>query len=133
MLKTIGLRKHLLCGLLVLISMIASAPIQAQFADFGFGDKPPAEKLSAKGYLSIDKVQPGSQFQIAIVVDITEGWHVNANPAGEGLIATEIIFPNTPHLTFGEAVYPTGEVLELGSIGEAPSITIPLLSGSKPI
>ena len=57
---------------------------------------------------------------MAVVVEIAEGWHVNANPAGEGLIATEVIFPDTPHLTGGEMVYPVGEVLELGSIGEAP-------------
>ena len=93
---------------------------QAQLADFGLIEKPSAEKLTAKGYLSVDKVQPGSQFQIAVVVEITEGWHVNANPAGEGLIGTEIILPDTPNLTFGETVYPTGEVLKLGSIGEAP-------------
>ena len=120
MLETIGLRKNLFYGLLVLIAMLYPAHIQAQLADFGFGEKPPAEKLSAKGYLSLDKVQPGSQFQIAVVVEIAEGWHVNANPAGEGLIATEVVFPDTPHLTFGEAVYPKGEVLALGSIGEAP-------------
>ena len=112
--------KNLFCGLVVLIVMLYPVHIQAQFADFGFGEKPPVEKLSAKGYLSIDKVQPGSQFQIAVVVEIVEGWHVNANPAGEGLIATEVIFPDTPHFTFGEVVYPTGEVLALGSIGEAP-------------
>ena len=120
MLETIRLRKNLFYGLLVLIAMLYPARIQAQLADFGFGEKPPAEKLSAKGYLSLDKVQPGSQFQIAVVVEIAEGWHVNANPAGEGLIATEVVFPDTPHLTFGEAVYPKGEVLALGSIGEAP-------------
>ena len=112
--------KNLVCGLVVLIVMMYPAHIQAQFADFGLGEKSPVEKLSAKGYLSIDKVQPGSQFQIAVVVEILEGWHVNANPAGEGLIATEVIFPDTPHLTFGEVVYPKGEVLALGSIGEAP-------------
>ena len=120
MLETIKLPKYIAYGVLVLIIMVSPVPLQAQLADFGFGDKPVAEKLSVKGYLSLDKVQPGSQFQIAVVVEITEGWHVNANPAGEGLIATEVIFPDTPHLTFGEVVYPKGEVLALGSIGEAP-------------
>ena len=120
MLETIRLHKYLRCGLLVLAIMVTSAPVQAQLADFGFGESAPVEKLSVKGYLSLDKVQPGSQFQIAVVVEIAQGWHVNANPAGEGLIATEVIFPDTPHLTFGETVYPKGEVLALGSIGEAP-------------
>ncbi len=118
--KTIRLHKYLCCGLLVLAIMVTSAPVQAQLADFGFGESAPVEKLSVKGYLSLDKVQPGSQFQIAVVVEIAQGWHVNANPAGEGLIATEVVLPDTPHLAFGEIVYPKGEVLALGSIGEAP-------------
>ena len=120
MLKIFKLHKFLLWILLTLSTITFPIYVQAQLADFGFVEKLPAEKLTAKGYLSVDKVQPGSQFQIAVVVEITEGWHVNANPAGEGLIASEIILPDTPYLTFGEAVYPTGEVLKLGSIGEAP-------------
>ena len=120
MLNTIKLRKYLLWCALALITITSPICVQAQFTDFGLGEGPPVEKLTAKGSLSLDKVQLGSQFQMAVVVEIAEGWHVNANPAGEGLIATEVIFPDTPHLTFGEVVYPTGEVLELGSIGKAP-------------
>ena len=120
MLKIFKLHKFLLWILFTLGTVTFPIYVQAQFGDFGFVEKPPAAKLTAKGYLSVDKVQPGSQFQIAVVVEIAEGWHVNANPAGEGLIATEIIFPDTPSLTFGEAAYPTGEVLKIDSIGEAP-------------
>ena len=120
MLHIIRFRKYLFCGLFVLTTGLSPVCIQAQLGDFGFGGSPPVEKLSAKGYLSLNKVQPGSQFQIAVVVEIAEGWHVNANPAAEGLIATEVVLLDTPHLTFGEVVYPKGEVLALGSIGEAP-------------
>lgn len=120
MLRTSKLHKYLFWGVLTLVTMIFPVHVQAQFADFGLDEKLPTEKLTAKGYLSVDKVQPGSQFQMAVVVEIAEGWHVNANPAGEGLIATEVIFPEMSHLTVGEMVYPAGDVLELGSIGEAP-------------
>ena len=120
MLKNPILHKSVFWTLLILGAITFPMSAQAQLADFGLVEKPPVEKLTASGYLSVDKVQPGSQFQIAVVVEIAEGWHVNANPAGEGLIGTEILFPDTPHLTFGEAVYPRGEVLKLGSIGEAP-------------
>ena len=120
MLKTVKLHKYLFCGLLTLITVCFPIRTQAQFADFGLGTKPVVEKLSAKGYLSVDKVQPGSQFQIAVVVEIAKEWHVNANPANEGLIATEVTLPDAPYLTFGDVVYPAGEVLKLGSIGEAP-------------
>ena len=135
MLKIPKLHKSLLWMLLTLGTITLPIGAQAQLADFGLVEKPPAEKLTAKGYLSVDKVQPGSQFQIAVVVEIAEGWHVNANPAGEGLIGTEIIFPDTSYLTFGEVIYPTGEVLKLGSIGEAPvyhdTITIGIQTDSN--
>ena len=140
MLKTVELHKYLFCSLLTVIALCFPIRVQAQLADFGLGAQPVAEKLSAKGYLSIDKVQPGSQFQIAVVVEIAEGWHVNANPAKEGLIATEITLPDVSHLTFGEVVYPAGDVLQLGSVGEAPvyhdTITIGIqadLSRAAPI
>ena len=120
MLRTIKHHQYLFWSLLTLIALTCPIHAQAQLADFGLGEKTPVEKLSVKDYLSLDKVQPGSQFQIAVVVEIAKGWHVNANPAKEGFIATEVILPESPHLTFGEAVYPAGDVLKLGSIGEAP-------------
>ena len=138
--KTVELHKYLFCSLLTVIALCFPIRVQAQLADFGLGAQPVVEKLSAKGYLSVDKVQPGSQFQIAVVVEIAEGWHVNANPAKEGLIATEITLPDVSHLTFGEVVYPEGDVLQLGSVGEAPvyhdTITIGIqadLSQAAPI
>ena len=117
MLKT--RHKYIHCCLLTLLAVTFPLCTQAQFADFGLGGEAPIEKLSAKGYLSLDKLHPGSQFQIAVVAEIAKGWHVNANPAKEGFIATEVTPPEVPHLTFGEIVYPAGEVLKLGSIGEA--------------
>ena len=120
MLRNVQRHQHLFWALLALIAITFPMRAEAQLADFGFGEKVPVEKLTAKGYLSLDKVQPGSQFQIAVVVKIAEGWHVNANPAKEGFIATELTPPEVTHLTFGDVVYPAGEVLKLGSIGEAP-------------
>ena len=120
MLKPVKRHQYLFWSLLTVIAIVFPIHTQAQLADFGLGEKTPIEKLSAKGYLSLDKVQPGSQFQVAVVVEIAKGWHVNANPAKEGFIATEVTPPEMSHLTFGEVVYPAGEVLKLGSIGEAP-------------
>ena len=118
--KTVELHKYLFCSLLTLIALCFPIHVEAQLTDFGLGARPEVEKLSAKGYLSVNKIQPGSQFQIAVVVEITEGWHVNANPAKEGLIPIEITLPDVSHLTYGEVVYPEGDILQLGSIGEAP-------------
>ena len=35
----------------------------------------PKDTVHAEGVLSVDKVQPGSTFQIAIVMTFDEGWH----------------------------------------------------------
>ena len=121
--------KHQSLMLCMMLTTVISLNAWAQFGDFGLAGTAPIHKIRADGYLSVDKVQPGSQFQIAIVVEIDEGWHINANPAGENLIATEVLLPeNTPNVTFGEIVYPNGEVMNLASLGLVPlyhdSITI---------
>ena len=120
MLRPIKHHQYLFWSLLTLIAITFPIRTQAQFRDLLLDEKVPVEKLAAKGYLSLDKVQPGSQFEIAAVVEIAKGWHVNANPAKEGFIATQVSLPEVPHLTFGEVVYPAGDMLKLGSIGEAP-------------
>ena len=80
----------------------------------------PKDTVHAEGVLSVDKVQAGSTFQIGIVMTFDEGWHANANPAANGLIPTQVVLPERPNLTFGEIIYPKGDVLEIASIGKAP-------------
>ena len=83
----------------------------------------PKDTVHTEGVLSVDKVQPGSTFQIAIVMTFDEGWHANANPAGEGLIPTEVVLPEHPNLKFGEVIYPKGDVLEIASIGKGSRLS----------
>ena len=80
----------------------------------------PKDTVHTEGVLSVDKVQPGSTFQIAIVMTFDKGWHANANPAGEGLIPTQVVLPEHTDLQFGKVIYPKGDVLEIASIGKAP-------------
>ncbi|MBI1926033.1 thioredoxin family protein [Candidatus Poribacteria bacterium] len=100
------------------------APVASygQLSNFGLPKQrsEPVEIVTAHGILSVDKVQPSSAFKIALVMQIAEEWHANANPAGEDLIPTQITLPNVPDVTFGEIVYPKSEVLEIASIGKAP-------------
>lgn len=105
--------------LILLVCFTAIHPISnyAQFPELDLTGELPVEKLTAKTYVSIDKVQPGSEFQIAVVVTIAEGWHVNANPTRDPLIPTTITLPDLPNLTFGDVIYPTGDTLTLASIG----------------
>ncbi len=57
--------------------------------------------------LSVDTVHPGSSFQVAVIGDLEEGWHVNAHqPTLEYLIPTELNLEPVDGLTFGEIQYP---------------------------
>ncbi len=103
---------------LTLFLIVTPIGLHAQFEDFALNENLNDEKVSAKGYINLDGVQPGSQFQIAIVVDIAKGWHINAYPAGESLSPTEIVLPQAPNINFGEVSYPTGDMLEIASVGE---------------
>lgn len=50
-----------------------------------------AENVQVSTLLSVDKVHPGAQFQVAVVLDIEENWHINAHvPTNEYLIGTEL-------------------------------------------
>lgn len=79
------------------------------------------EIVTVHGVLSVDKVQPGSKFLIGLVMNFSKGWHANANPAGgDYLIPTEAIPVDAPEVTFGEIVYPKGDLLIIESLGETP-------------
>lgn len=103
---------------LTLFLIVTPIGLYAQFEDFDLTENLNDEKVSAKGYINLDGVQPGSQFQIAIVVDIAKGWHINAYPAGDSLSPTEIVLPQAPNISFGEVSYPTGDMLEIALLGE---------------
>ncbi|MFC1552025.1 protein-disulfide reductase DsbD domain-containing protein [Candidatus Latescibacterota bacterium] len=63
--------------------------------------------IKIKGITSLDKIHPGIRFQIAIIIDISEGWYLNAHcPFDETLISTDIRFENESGLTFSDIIYP---------------------------
>ena len=61
---------------------------QAQFLNS------PNEIVTARTFLSKDKFHAGQSFEAVIRIEIQDGWHINANPAGQNyLIPTELILP----------------------------------------
>ena len=59
--------------------------------------------------LSVDKLAPDAPFRVAIVIDVAEHWHINANPANaEGLIPTTLTLPSTASVVIDRIVYPKG-------------------------
>jgi thiol:disulfide interchange protein DsbD len=63
--------------------------------------------IKAEGVISLNKVPVGSEFQIAVVVEITPPWHINANkPLEDMYIPTELAFEPIEGISFGEVRYP---------------------------
>ena len=112
-------RTHFLLGLICALHIGIPAAVWGQLADFGLlkPQTDPVEIVTAHGVLSVNQVQPGSTFQMAIVMKFATNWHANANPAGEGLIPTEVILPDHADLVFGDVVYPKADILEIASLG----------------
>jgi thiol:disulfide interchange protein DsbD len=52
-------------------------------------------------------VYTGSEFKIAIQIDVKEGWHVNSHkPYDDYLIPTEVVLPENPNFTLQKVAYP---------------------------
>ena len=65
------------------------------------------DSAKAEGVISLDKVHPGGRFQVAILVAIPQGWHINAHvPSLDYLIPMELRFEKEPGLNFSEVIYP---------------------------
>lgn len=63
--------------------------------------------IKVEGITSLDKAYPGSLFCVAVIVDVAEGWHINAHsPSEDNLIPTELRFESKSELKFSEIIYP---------------------------
>lgn len=75
------------------------------------------DKLSAAAYLSLDKVPAGGECHVAVVLNIKDGWHINANPAQpKYLIPTELTARLPADFSLADVKYPAGhEFAQQGS------------------
>src|SRR5438128_1777498 len=67
------------------------------------------DQVKASTFLSVDKLATNAYFRLAVVLDVAQHWHVNANPANvEGLIPTTLTLPSLPTVVIDRIVYPEG-------------------------
>ncbi|HEY3175503.1 MAG TPA: cytochrome c biogenesis protein CcdA [Candidatus Polarisedimenticolia bacterium] len=97
-------RRIILSALIVLLAAVAqTGPARAQ----AFTS---ARVVKARGYLSFDKVPPGSVFRLAVELQISDGYHVNAHkPTLDYLIPTNLDLAEArtdPGFTLSEPIYP---------------------------
>lgn len=72
------------------------------------------ELVKGRAYLSTDKLPAGKTCQIVVLLDIKEGWHVNANPASKDyLIPTKVSFKSKLGTKLSDPAYPKGMDVKL--------------------
>jgi len=66
-----------------------------------------AKVLKARGVVSVDRIHPGTSFQLAAVVQVEDGWHINAHkPTFDYLIPTILTVAPVDGLAYHDPVYP---------------------------
>jgi len=76
---------------------------------------PPGSEVEISACLSVDKLTPGSGFRAAVVLDLAQHWHVNANPVSlEGFIPTTLDFQPPASIVIDHITYPPGERTKVG-------------------
>jgi DsbC/DsbD-like thiol-disulfide interchange protein len=90
--------------------------------------QPPASVVKPHTYVSLDPVPRGKEFQVAVVVEIARGYHMNSHkPTDAYLIPTTL----TPQLPAGfqlvDTVYPNGK---LEKFAFSPDKALDVYSGS---
>ena len=79
-----------------------------------------AQQVSARTFLSADKIQSGGTVQIAVQLNINEGWHVNSHtPTFDYLIGTTFEIQSQEGIILSDVQYPKGDLVSL-SFAEQP-------------
>lgn len=72
-----------------------------------------ASVVKTKVYASLDPVPRGKEFQVAVVVDIISGYHMNSHkPLETYLIPTTLTPQLPPGFTLADTIYPPGKNLK---------------------
>jgi uncharacterized protein YyaL (SSP411 family) len=98
------------------------APDAAVFLAEGRKEEPPKagkkaakkkpDEVSAKAFLSVDRLPAGSTCLVLVQLQIVEGWHIHANPAGDGEdLPTELTVDSSLGSELTKIRYPKGKTM----------------------
>ncbi|MEX2397995.1 MAG: protein-disulfide reductase DsbD domain-containing protein [Balneolales bacterium] len=77
-----------------------------------------ADRVATETRLSVDKVETGSEFKAAVVLNIENSWHVNANrPSLDYLIGTELTIDPHDEFIIADIRYPEPDSYEFAFAG----------------
>ena len=99
------------------------------------------ELVRARAYLSTDRLPAGGTCQIVVLLDVKEGWHINANPPSPDFLKpTKLSFKSKSGVTLAEPTYPKGHGFKMegeetdamvyeGEVAVFGTLTVPKTSG----
>ncbi len=94
----------------LLIFILSFGLYVSAFAQFGMEQN----MVHVKAFSSLDKITPGSEFKVALKVNIDEPWHINSDkPYDEFLIATDIAVSGIEEITTKTIAYPAAHDITL--------------------
>lgn len=77
------------------------------------------DRVTATAFLSASRLPAGNRCQIAVVLDVAPGWHINTNPASpEFLIPTTVSIRSSQGTTLESLVFPSGKPLQVEGLPE---------------
>jgi hypothetical protein len=117
------------------IEVLAAKPPQQSSGSSREGDREPLvlaaqsdprrtdAKVSAKAYLSVDKLTAGQTSRVAVVLTVAEGWHINANPARPDFLEpTELALKAGHKTSLPKVDYPKGHDFVMEGFEEPLSV-----------
>jgi hypothetical protein len=83
----------------------------------------PKDHVKAKVFLSLDKLPAGGKCDFAVVLEVEDGWHINANPPSpETMIPTKVTVLSKHRAKQLETKYPKGADLTIEEFPEPVSV-----------
>jgi DsbC/DsbD-like thiol-disulfide interchange protein len=81
----------------------------------------PADVVKTHAYVSLDPVPRGKDFQVAVVVDINEAYHMNSHKPSEAYLIPTIITPQLPAgIILADTIYPEGHLKKFAFSPDKP-------------
>jgi len=97
-------------SLAALLHFFASFPVFGQWQEYES-----ASKLTSSTKISLSQIPAGSEFKVAIILELKDKWHINSNtPTEDFLIPTSVALSLPPSIIATDISYPKGITLSLG-------------------
>ncbi|MFU8860873.1 MAG: cytochrome c biogenesis protein CcdA [Cyclonatronaceae bacterium] len=112
------------------VSLITLLTVLLYLPAFGQFDMS-ADKVGINSYISVEQVPQGSEFLVAVVMQIEEGWHINAvNPTLDWLIPTTLSVEPGNDVIIADQRYPAAKVMSFAFAEDEP---LRVYEGTAPI